>query len=99
MFRKIDYKTVEGISAEWDMLAPIRFQQITSGEDITYHHILIPNLLELLPRERVAATLDAGCGVGYFTNLLADHSERVVLRDRRRLRQPGIHETNDRQLG
>jgi SAM-dependent methyltransferase len=78
MFRKIERKATEGIAAEWDVLAPVRFQQITSGEDITYHHILVPSVLGLMPREPVAAALDAGCGIGYLTNLLTDHSARVV---------------------
>jgi SAM-dependent methyltransferase len=78
VFRKLDRTSAKRIASEWDVLAPIRFQQITSGEDITYHHILVPSVLGLIPRLPGAVALDAGCGIGYLTNLLADHAARVV---------------------
>jgi len=78
MFRRLERKSTKAIASEWDILAPVRFQQITSGEDITYHHVLVPSVLRLMPGQPVAAALDAGCGIGYLTNLLTDHAALVV---------------------
>jgi len=77
MFRKIEVKPSTEIVSEWDALAPVRLRQITSGEDISYRHILVPGILELISKEVAATVLDAGCGVGFLTNLLAEHSAEV----------------------
>jgi 2-polyprenyl-3-methyl-5-hydroxy-6-metoxy-1,4-benzoquinol methylase len=78
MFHKMSKISMGKIAREWNDLAPVRFQQITSGDDISYHHVLIPNILALMPRQPVAAALDAGCGIGFLTNLLTDRAVRVV---------------------
>jgi SAM-dependent methyltransferase len=68
-FRAVDKKTVGSVVAEWDALAPVRYEQITSGRDVTYCRILIPNIIRLITPLKPKAILDAGCGVG----LLAEH--------------------------
>jgi 2-polyprenyl-3-methyl-5-hydroxy-6-metoxy-1,4-benzoquinol methylase len=78
MFRKLDQKSQKLIEAEWDVLAPIRLDQIATGADITYRHVLIPAMLALIPEKCAEFALDAGCGVGFFTNILADHAIKTV---------------------
>jgi hypothetical protein len=62
MFRKVAQKSIAAIVAEWDALAPIRYQQIVSGEDLTFKHVLAPAILDLASGERANAVIDAGCG-------------------------------------
>jgi SAM-dependent methyltransferase len=78
MFHKIETKTIIDITSEWDALAPARHFQITSGADITYRRVLVPSVLSLVSRESAASILDAGCGVGFLTSLLADYAKKVV---------------------
>lgn len=78
MFHKIDAKSLAMITSEWDALAPIRFRQITSGEDITYRHILIPSILELVSDQAATTALDSGCGIGFLTDLIAEYAEEVI---------------------
>lgn len=78
MFRKVDVKSEAIITSEWDALATIRLQQITSGEDITYQHILVPSILDLVSGQAPATVVDAGCGIGFLTDLLAEHAGKVI---------------------
>jgi 2-polyprenyl-3-methyl-5-hydroxy-6-metoxy-1,4-benzoquinol methylase len=78
MFRKVEKKSVAAIAAEWDALAPIRYQQIVSGEDLTFKHILAPAVLDLASGERANTVIDAGCGVGVLANLLAAQGSKVI---------------------
>jgi|tagenome__1003787_1003787.scaffolds.fasta_scaffold20964383_3 SAM-dependent methyltransferase len=55
---------------EWDKLAPVRYQQITSGRDLSYHYILVPTVINLLSNS-TGSGVDAGCGIGYLTNILS----------------------------
>ncbi len=70
-------KTIREIAAEWDALAVTRFEQMTSGADLTFDHVLAPGILCRLPH-RPRMILDAGCGVGVLTEMLALRSERVI---------------------
>ena len=78
MFRNVDAKTAAMTTSEWDALAPIRLQQITSGQDITYQHILVPSILDLVSGQAAVTAVDAGCGVGFLTDLLAEHAGGVI---------------------
>lgn len=78
MFRRVEKKSADAIAAEWDALAPIRYQQIVSGEDLTFRHILAPAVLGLTSGERASIVIDAGCGVGVLTNLLVAQGSRVT---------------------
>jgi SAM-dependent methyltransferase len=62
-------KAAETIFSEWDALADIRFQQITSGDDLTFNHVLAPCLVALAKTHPAKVIIDAGCGVG----VLCDH--------------------------
>jgi SAM-dependent methyltransferase len=78
MFNNSKAKTAAAIVAEWDALAPIRLRQIQSGADITYRHVLIPSILALASKEVPATALDAGCGIGFLTDLLAGQIGEVI---------------------
>jgi SAM-dependent methyltransferase len=78
MFRNVDVKRPASMVAEWDALAPIRLRQITSGADISYRHVLVPNILALAADEAPATAVDAGCGIGYLTHLLAENVEEII---------------------
>lgn len=58
------------IFSEWDALADIRFQQITSGDDLTFNHVLAPCLIDLAKRHKAEVIIDAGCGVGVLCERL-----------------------------
>ena len=78
MPRPISAKSLTEIISEWDALAPIRYSQITTGEDITYNRVLIPNLLSLIKPLAPSSILDAGCGVGTFTSRLSEIAENTI---------------------
>ncbi len=78
MYKIRKKKSLLSISKEWDALASTRFLQIVNGGDITYRKVLVPNILKLIANGSVDKVLDAGCGVGFLTNLLARQSKQVI---------------------
>lgn len=57
----------------WDLNAERRREQIRSGLDLSYTHVLTPAILSALPAastERRPSVLDAGCGTGVLASLL-----------------------------
>lgn len=64
------------INNEWDALAQQRINQITSGDDITYNHFLLPHIEEYIPNK--STILDAGCGVGAGTKYFSYHSSNII---------------------
>lgn len=69
---RISYKDQKTIIAEWDSLAELRFEQIKSGKDITFNHILAPNIVTLCKNEKATSVLDVGCGVGILTDIISN---------------------------
>ena len=57
-------KTQDDIAAEWDELAPVRRDQIQSGKDLSFTHVLVPCIKELAETADWSAVLDVGCGTG-----------------------------------
>lgn len=78
MFKTVIDKTTANLAREWDALAPVRYRQIESGEDLTFKHVLVPNMLVLAEEAAPINVLDAGCGVGIFTNHLAKKFPKVT---------------------
>ncbi len=79
MLRRLDYKNLSQIAAEWDALAPLRYQQITSGIDISYNRVIAPALLQLLNGDAdLSSTLDVGCGTGIFTKKISELTNEMV---------------------
>ncbi len=64
----------------WDRNARRRLQQIESGMDLSYLHVLIPAVVEALPQPSPQAKrlLDAGCGPGVLANELAHRGWSVM---------------------
>ena len=74
---------MDDVIADWDELAPLRYQQITSGSDVTFNKVLMPEIASLLPAEsRNMVALDAGCGVGASTRYLQGYFKSVDAIDR-----------------
>jgi SAM-dependent methyltransferase len=76
--RRVSPKTLDRIVEEWDAIATTRRIQIASGDDISFDHVLAPSLLSVLEGASPESILDAGCGTGAFTALLAPRFKRVV---------------------
>lgn len=76
--RPVLEKSVDDLRTEWDRIALVRQQQMASGQDLSYRHVLLPTILELLRGCDLTGVLDAGCGTGEPTKALAAISEQVV---------------------
>jgi SAM-dependent methyltransferase len=77
MLRTVKKISQAEVISQWNALAPVRYRQIISGEDITYVRLLVPSVIALIPGGS-ETLLDAGCGVGILTNQLAIHAKSVV---------------------
>lgn len=71
-------KTHADLAREWDRLAEERHQQIASGDDLSFHHVLIPTIWRLFGGSDRSVVLDIGSGTGEFTLQLARTAGRVV---------------------
>ncbi|MDN3645014.1 methyltransferase domain-containing protein [Pontixanthobacter aestiaquae] len=72
------YKSTQAIAAEWDRIAPVRIEQILSGQDITFDHVLSPAIAMLINDEKHGSLLDAGCGVGVLTDRIGHDFDHVI---------------------
>ena len=63
---------------EWDRLAEERHRQIASGDDLSFHHVVVPTMWRLLEGADRTLVLDVGSGTGEFTLQLARSSGTVV---------------------
>lgn len=75
---KVPRFTIEDVRREWDALAPLRWEQILSGADVTFNEVLLPAVESLIPQgsERMIA-LDVGCGIGASTKAVAHHFKEI----------------------
>jgi SAM-dependent methyltransferase len=71
-------KTLADVTHEWDQLAEERHRQIASGEDISFHHVVVPTVRRLLDGSDTSVVLDIGSGTGDFTLLLAQYAGTVI---------------------
>ena len=71
-------KTHLELIESWDQLARERHRQIQSGDDLSFHHIIVPMALELLDGCEKTVTLEIGSGTGEFTGRLAQISGQVL---------------------
>ncbi len=71
-------KSVDDLRTEWDRIALVRQQQMATGNDLSYQHVLLPSILETLDGCELTRVLDVGCGTGEPTKALATISEWIV---------------------
>ena len=69
-------KSLPRVTREWDAIAELREEQITSGEDHSANFVLAPAILGALPRSK--SLVDIGCGTGWLTALASRRAELVV---------------------
>lgn len=69
------------ISHEWDELAEERYYDLTHNIDKSYSEILKPALLSSLKNCNLSSVLDIGCGVGVFTEEVANMSVQITAID------------------
>ncbi|MCA1936934.1 MAG: class I SAM-dependent methyltransferase [Asticcacaulis sp.] len=68
----------DDIAISWDEIANIRYEEINSGRDTTYNHILMPIFHHELKSLKPKKVLDAGCGLGFITKDISKFSKYVV---------------------
>jgi SAM-dependent methyltransferase len=71
-------KKQSDLALEWDRLAEERHRQIVSGEDLSFDHLLVPTMFQLLKGVDTTLVLDIGSGTGDFTRQLARIATRVI---------------------
>jgi ubiquinone/menaquinone biosynthesis C-methylase UbiE len=73
-------KSTSELAEEWDLISSVRFEELTSGFDLSYEHVLMPTVLALMGT-RGGDVLDVGCGTGKLTRELTLHADKVVAID------------------
>jgi len=62
----------------WNRLAIERHRQIVSGDDISFHRIIVPTALSLLNGCDKRSIIEIGSGTGQFTEQLAALADQVL---------------------
>lgn len=76
--RRVDHYSADAICAQWDRIAVERNTQLRSGRDLSFEFVLKPTILDLVADVNRDSVLDAGCGSGVLTEVLADMATTVV---------------------
>lgn len=76
--RPVDHCSIEVIRAQWDKVAFARDAQLRSGRDVSFEFVLKPTILNLIKDTDCSSILDAGCGSGVLTEVLAGKARRVI---------------------
>ncbi|MFD0726762.1 class I SAM-dependent methyltransferase [Lysobacter brunescens] len=64
------------LTREWDEIAALREEQISSGKDHSANFVLAPAIIEELPK--VYYLVDIGCGTGWLTSRASLYSKKTV---------------------
>lgn len=78
LIRPCPIKSLAELNREWDELSSERHRQITSGEDISFHRVVVPTVHRLIEGADFSVVLDIGSGTGDFTIELAKNAGAVV---------------------
>ena len=79
--RPVVGKSPTDVAREWDRIAHIRHDQIASGKDLSFRHVLMPTIQRLLKGSNLKRVLDLGCGTGQLAAQLAAMSAEVTAVD------------------
>ncbi len=71
-------KSQTELALEWDDLAEERHRQISSGDDISFEHVVVPTIWRLLKGADWSVVLDIGSGTGDFTARMARSAGMVI---------------------
>ena len=69
---------VTRIISEWNSNAKARHRQIISGEDFSYHNVLIPTIYRFVGNIKNQMIMDVGCGSGILASDLAINGAVVI---------------------
>ena len=76
--KPVTEKTDTDIQIEWNRIATLRHRQIASGSDLSFSHVLLPLVQELLSGCNLKNVLDLGCGTGDLTKEVASLATQVT---------------------
>lgn len=76
--RRLEKYSRDDIREQWDVIALTRDQQLRSGRDLSFEFVLKPTILSLIENQDLTMVLDAGCGSGVLTEVLAESALNVV---------------------
>lgn len=74
-------KSQKQLAAEWDALAERRHEQISSGKDLSFAHVVVPTILSLCRLNSQNEVVDIGCGTGFLTREISGFVKSVVAVD------------------
>jgi ubiquinone/menaquinone biosynthesis C-methylase UbiE len=76
--KKLEYISRETIRDEWNIFAPYRHNQIISGKDISYDHVLVPIIQRMIKNKKQNEIIDIGCGSGELTKNLSNNCDHII---------------------
>jgi SAM-dependent methyltransferase len=76
--RRCPAKSHSELAREWDQLAEERHRQVSSGDDLSFEHVVVPTTWRLFEGADRAVVLDIGSGTGDFTARLAQVAGKVI---------------------
>jgi trans-aconitate methyltransferase len=76
--QRVDHYSNEQIQAQWDRVALPRNMQLRSGKDVSFELVLKPTILNLIQDSDCSSVLDAGCGSGVLTEVLATKAKEIT---------------------
>ncbi|HRB97122.1 MAG TPA: methyltransferase domain-containing protein [Nitrosomonas sp.] len=76
--KKVSFISNLSLSHQWDNIAQERNNQLRLGKDLSFQFVLMPTILKLVDASNKDCVLDAGCGSGVLTELIAKYSKQVV---------------------
>ena len=74
----LDELSIIKLKEQWNDIAEIRFNQQSSGSDLSYAKYLKPAILKFLDDNKYTYILDLGCGNGDLTKELSKYSNSII---------------------